>query len=125
MINRRDARRISGPLRRRPSTGSSERKCKSSIKHLLFLCCPGLLRAQVYHHHEGRVGLAPANCQLDDVICVFLGACVPHVLRANDAHAEATTFSFVGDGYLHGIMNSEALVILEKKELERREFIIT
>jgi hypothetical protein len=76
-----------------------------------------------------RVGLAPANCEVSDVICVFRGAGVAHVLRRNVARAEgeATTFSFVGDCYLHGIMNSEVLDMLDKKEkeLELREFIIT
>jgi hypothetical protein len=74
---------------------------------------------------EGRVGLAPANCQVDDVICVFLGACVPHVLRPKDAHAEATTFSFIGDCYVHGLMNTEALVMLEKDPSKRRDIVVT
>jgi hypothetical protein len=71
------------------------------------------------------VGLAPAKCQVGDVICIFLGACVPHVLRPNVETADTTTFRFVGDCYLYGIMNSEALGMLEKEEMELREFIIT
>lgn len=73
---------------------------------------------------NGRVGLAPAGCQVGDVICVFLGACVPHVLRSN-VEPPDTTFRFVGDCYLHGIMNMEALDMLDKKEVEPRDFIIT
>jgi hypothetical protein len=74
---------------------------------------------------NGRVGLAPAKSHVGDVICVFLGACVPHVLRSNVEPADTTTFRFVGDCYLNGIMNSEALDMLEKEEVELREFIIT
>ncbi len=77
---------------------------------------------------KGRVGLAPADCKEGDVICVFLGSGVPYVLRPNVAGAgESSTFSFVGDCYLYGIMNSEVLDMLERKdtELELREFIIT
>lgn len=77
---------------------------------------------------KGRVGLAPADCKEGDVICVFLGSGVPYVLRPNVVGAgESSTFSFVGDCYLHGIMNSEVLDMLERKDtkLELREFIIT
>jgi hypothetical protein len=71
---------------------------------------------------KGRVGLAPAKCQVGDVICVFLGACAVHVLRPNVEPPR--TFRFVGDCYLHGIMNMEALDMLDKKEVERTDFII-
>jgi hypothetical protein len=71
---------------------------------------------------NGRVGLAPAKCQLGDVICVFLGACALHVLRPDGADAGA--FSFIGDCYVDGLMNSEALDMLEEGRLEPREFTI-
>ena len=75
-----------------------------------------------------RVGLAPADSKEGDVICVFLGSGVPHVLRPNAAGAgKSSTFSFVGECYLHGIMNSEVLDMLERNdtELELRDVIIT
>ena len=77
---------------------------------------------------KGRIGLAPTDCKKGDVICVFLGAAVPHVLRPNAAGAwETSTFSFVGDCYLHGIMNSEVLDMLKRKntKLKLRDIIIT
>ena len=77
---------------------------------------------------KGRVGLAPADCKEGDVICVLLGSGVPFVLRPNVAGAgETSTFSLVGESYLHGIMNSEVLDMLERNntELELRDIIIT
>lgn len=35
------------------------------------------------------------------------------------------TFQLVGDCYLHGIMNMEALDMLEKGEVKERDFTIT
>jgi hypothetical protein len=72
---------------------------------------------------NGRVGLAPQNCRLGDVICVFLGASVLSVLRPNDAGA--TAFSFIGDCFVLGLMNSEALDMLDAGELQERDFEIT
>ena len=77
---------------------------------------------------KGRVGLAPADSKEGDVICVFLGSGTPYVLRPNAAGAgKSSTFSFVGECYLHGIMNSEVLDMLERNdtELELRDIIIT
>ena len=77
---------------------------------------------------KGRVGLAPVDCKEGDVICVFLGSGVPYVLRPNAAGAgKGPTFSLIGECYLHGIMNSEVLDMLERNdtELELRDIIIT
>ena len=77
---------------------------------------------------HGRIGLAPPDCKEGDLIYVFLGATVPHVLRPDVAGAsETSTFSFVGDCYLHGIMNSEVLDMLERRDtgLELQNVSIT
>ena len=77
---------------------------------------------------KGRVGLAPADCKEGDVIFVFLGSGMPYVLRPNIAGVgETLTFTFVGECYLHGIMNSEVLDMLEREDtdLELRGVIIT
>jgi hypothetical protein len=68
------------------------------------------------------MGLAPPKCQAGDVICVFLRAAAAHVLRPNNDAGK--TFQLVGDCYLHGIMNMEALDMLEAGEVKQRDFTI-
>ena len=54
---------------------------------------------------DGFVGLVPARAQKGDGICVFLGGAVPFVIRdTNNGNA-----SLVGDCYVHGLMDGEAL----------------
>jgi hypothetical protein len=72
---------------------------------------------------NGRVGPAPPNCRLRDVICVFFGAGVLSVLRQNDT--SATTFSFIGDCFVLGLMKPEALKMLDEGKLRERDFEIT
>lgn len=50
------------------------------------------------------VGLVPFNAQLGDSICVLPGASTPFVLRR-----EGDTFRFVGDCYIHGLMDGEVV----------------
>lgn len=51
----------------------------------------------------GLMGLGPEKMQSGDVVCVFLGAPVPMILRtSHDAK-----FLVVGDCYIQGIMNGE------------------
>jgi hypothetical protein len=73
--------------------------------HLLHACN----RRRYFKSLSGRVGLAPEKCQVGDVVCIFEGARVPHVLRRNvdDEQGGSRTFSFVGDCYVHGLMESE------------------
>jgi hypothetical protein len=62
-----------------------------------------------------------------DVICVFQGAGVPHLLRRNVDNDEggSRTFSFIGDCYAHGLMESEVVDRFDEGKLELRDFIIT
>lgn len=55
---------------------------------------------------EGRhVGLAPPNAEAGDLICIFFGCSVPVVLRR-----KGENFTFVGECYVDGVMNGEAVL---------------
>lgn len=65
---------------------------------------------------EGRVGMAPRQAGKGDVICVLLGCSVPVVLRpyrgAEDKDEDlAGLYEFIGECYVDGFMNGEALVL--------------
>lgn len=51
-------------------------------------------------------GLGPAALQEGDIIVVLLGGPVPYLLRPA---AGLHTYTLVGECYVHGIMNGEAL----------------
>jgi Heterokaryon incompatibility protein (HET) len=85
-------------------------------------------RRRFFKSEKGRVGLAPEGCQVGDVICIFQGAGVPHLLRRNvddDDEGGSRTFSFIGDCYAHGLMESEVVDRFDAKTLELRDFIVT
>jgi hypothetical protein len=50
---------------------------------------------------RGFIGLGPALTRPGDVVCVLRGGDVPFVLRP----LEGDSYQFVGECYLHGIMN--------------------
>ncbi|KAK3299463.1 heterokaryon incompatibility protein-domain-containing protein [Chaetomium fimeti] len=52
----------------------------------------------------GRLGLGPENLQTGDVVTILLGTPVPIVLRP-----AANCFTYVGDTYVHGIMDGQCM----------------
>jgi hypothetical protein len=54
---------------------------------------------------KGYVGLAPKHALPGDKVCVILGAIVPYVLRRVGEEG----FELVGEAYVHGIMDGEAM----------------
>jgi hypothetical protein len=57
---------------------------------------------------KGWVGLAPMAAQAGDVICVLYGCSVPVVLRPQSEDGRSF-FQLVGECYVHGIMDGEAV----------------
>jgi hypothetical protein len=53
---------------------------------------------------DGYMGLAPSEAEVDDEICLLFGGEVPYVVRRVDQHHR-----FIGDCYVHGIMDGEAM----------------
>ncbi|KAL9561256.1 hypothetical protein ACKAV7_014611 [Fusarium commune] len=54
---------------------------------------------------SGHIGLGPGNMARDDVICILGGAVMPIVVRPLGDH-----FRIVGDCYVNGVMDGEAVV---------------
>lgn len=65
------------------------------------------------------LGLVPSPAQVGDSIVVFLGAQVPHSLRSKlemktdqenqPAFDVEPAYSLVGEAYIHGLTNGEAI----------------
>jgi hypothetical protein len=57
---------------------------------------------------KGYFGMAPEQTRRGDVMCILLGGRLPVILRPVDQHWE-----FMGECYIHGVMNGEAMGDLE------------
>ena len=64
--------------------------------------------------------LGPKVMEKGDVVCVLFGGKMPFVLRPwNDGK-----FLLVGECYVHGFMQGEALELLERGEIDEEMFHI-
>ena len=61
----------------------------------------------------GYIGLAPMAMEKGDRICVLLGCNVPLIIRPQEDH-----YLIVGDTYVYGIMNGEAVQGVRDENLE-------
>jgi hypothetical protein len=68
---------------------------------------------------NGFIGLAPATACEGDIVCVMLGCDVPLILRERDDHYE-----LVGDAYVHGFMEGEAINRLGEGLYELQVFVL-
>ena len=58
-----------------------------------------------------RLGIAPSGAQEGDILCVLLGCSVPVVLRPLDKSDPRCGYKLVGEAYIHGVMDGEALAL--------------
>lgn len=71
----------------------------------LVLKAQNLYRA-FFMTEKGYIGMSAQGVELDDVVTFLPGARVPFLLRRKK---ECSTYSLVGDCYIHGMMNGEVL----------------
>ena len=53
-------------------------------------------------------GLAPHDSRAGDIVCVLFGCSVPVVLRKHE-DSGVDHYKFIGECYIHGIMDGEAV----------------
>jgi hypothetical protein len=61
---------------------------------------------------KGRMGIGPTETQPGDLISVIFGGEVPYILRTQEGG-----FLFVGESYIHGLMDGEAVQAWQRGEL--------
>ncbi|KAF7925774.1 uncharacterized protein EAE98_006999 [Botrytis deweyae] len=70
----------------------------------------------------GYIGVGPSGMKEGDQVCVLFGGKTPFILRRKDPEAKVHNKSveewiFVGDAYVQGIMNGEAIKSMENEQL--------
>jgi hypothetical protein len=74
-------------------------------------------------HPRFRVGLAPEHTAKGYIVCILAGCSVPVVMRKG---GESTTpksigmFELIGEAYLHGRMDDEAVLNIEMANKSRK-----
>jgi hypothetical protein len=66
---------------------------------------------------EGRkpvVGLCPRQTKAGDLVCILFGCSVPVILRP--ANEEGTSYKLIGECYVHGKMDGEAMTDLDDEK---------
>jgi hypothetical protein len=61
---------------------------------------------------NGCIGISPLDTQAEDNVAIVFGGGVPYIIRKYD-----DAFLFVGDSYIHGLMNGEAVQKLREGQL--------
>ena len=79
-------------------------------------------RRRMFISMKGAVGLAPWDAEKGDIICVLLGCRFPVVLRPMGP--SGNYYVLVGEAYVEGFMDGEAIVGLEEGYFELNNFEI-
>ena len=66
---------------------------------------------------KGYIGIGPAALRQHDLVCVLFGGVTPFIVKKDEDF-----YRFIGEAYVHGLMNGEAIEELEKGELFARSF---
>lgn len=72
-------------------------------------------RLMVEEREHGWMGLVPQDAEEGDRIAVIDGGKVPYILRPSKE--EPGSWCLIGDAYVHGIMDGEAVALSERREI--------
>jgi hypothetical protein len=94
-------------------------------KHLEITCEEALSMAIMYRRlivtKAGYIGAVSEKSRPGDIVVVMYGSSVPMVLRPTFG---ANTYHFIGECYLHGFMDGEAIALQIKANLQEENFIL-
>jgi len=84
-------------------------------------CLQNFSYRQLFLTKDRRLGFTLRGVKPGDVVCVFDGAPTPHVLRrVSQADNALERWRFVGDAYVHDLMNCEA----DAMDIESRDVVL-
>lgn len=68
---------------------------------------------------NGSMGLVPIDAKVGDCVCIVFGCPLPLIMRP-----VADQYIFIGESYVHGYMDGQAMKMYEEGELEAKSFEI-
>ena len=68
-----------------------------------------LLYRKLCRTEQGFLGMVPASSMVGDKICVLCGSQVLHVLRLKTRSCDVAAYAYVGEAYVHGLMDGEVV----------------
>jgi len=92
----------------------------SFASRLIDCTSPLTMRYRLLVTQRGVLGMAPPGARKGDVVCVLAGCSVPVVLRRAGDSGHSASFTFIGECYIHGIMNGELVC----QGLEEQDFVL-
>lgn len=99
---------------------NSTRKLMPRASKSLMLRLRGIMKKgfrRIAVTTEGHVGVAPKGAQKGDLVCVLFGCSVPVVLRkCEQCDFIEPMYELIGEGYLDGFMNGEALGLTKEAQ---------
>lgn len=109
---------VLGALPTTPTTSSTSREedCDRFLATTQDVCRDRCL----FWTGHGRMGLGPRVASVGDEVVVLFGAQVPFLLSPSASCGEA--HRLCGEGYVHGLMNGEAMDALDAGTIEERMF---
>ncbi|KAL8868749.1 MAG: hypothetical protein Q9174_004777 [Haloplaca sp. 1 TL-2023] len=97
--------------------GKDPRSTDFHLNNTLVNCTVN--RSLIISERFGFVGLGPAQVSPGDLIVILFGGNMCYVLRK-----VGVSYQIIGDAFIDGLMDGEALVMLEKGVLKREHFLL-
>jgi hypothetical protein len=74
---------------------------------------------RVFSSSSGRSGMAPAEAEIGDKICILLGCSFPVILRPAD---DGKSYTLIGEAYVHEYMDGKAMGELYQGKYSEKDF---
>lgn len=100
---------------------SVQRSDDEDIEPLMTSAFAAGAKRKFFRTERGYFGLGPAVMGVGDSCCVLFGSNVPHLLLHTPKNGR---YKFLGEAYVHGLMNGEAMEMWEEGTLDLQEFEI-
>ncbi|KAF2757536.1 hypothetical protein EJ05DRAFT_511333 [Pseudovirgaria hyperparasitica] len=71
-------------------------------------------------NRESLFGLGPATTLTNDIVCILFGCTVPVILREQKDEHDEVYYEFVGEAFVYGMMDGEAVTSMSEEELQER-----
>ncbi|KAI1402484.1 heterokaryon incompatibility protein-domain-containing protein [Hypoxylon fuscum] len=88
-------------------------------RHNMNLCVISLLGRRLMTTETGYMGMVPETVKLGDIIAVLHGCNFPVMLRPH-----RNGYHLIGECYVHGLMDGEAVLSEESREFEEKDIIL-